>query len=88
MTIYDAALSYFNFLNCLAIQRSYDNMTQLSAAFIAACGDTHYKEIKPLYSVRTSELLEKLLSALLLRMTDAYDSVRTSPAFLPGVNHE
>lgn len=87
MTNSDAALSCFNALNFKAIQRSSDVMTQLSD-FSESLSEPLYIEKKPLYSVRTSELLEKPLAALLLRMTDIYDSVRTSPAFLPGVSHE
>lgn len=81
-TNFDAALSCFNFLNCQAIQSSYDSMTQLIDFALTAIRDPLYREVKPLYSVICSELLEKPLAALLSRMTDAYDSVTTSPAFL------
>lgn len=87
MTKHDAALSCFNFLNRKAIQRSYDAMTQLRA-FAESLREPLYKEIKPLYSVIPSELLEKPLAALLLRMSDISDSVRTSQGFFAGVGHE
>lgn len=92
LRISDGVFSAFNALNAIVIQISSETLRnwELFLTGSSAIRDPLYIEIKPLYSLRTQNICEKPLVALLRSTDEGSEALRTSAVIFrlgQGIDH-